>query len=66
MKYKDYFDDRDEIVRPVKRAEKPKVKKSNHKHEYTLVEKRATGYNILSEVGYFTCMHCEKSITRYL
>ena len=65
MKYKDYLDDRDEVVRPVKRAEKPKVKKANHKHEYTMVEKHTNGY-MNPEVGYFTCVHCEKSITRYL
>ena len=65
MKYQDYLDDRDEVTRPRKRADKPPIKKANHKHEYTLMEKRTTGY-MNPEIGYFTCMHCEKNVTRYL
>lgn len=65
MKYKDYLDDRDEVTRPVKRAEKKKTKKADHKHTYVLVEKSARGYGS-PEVGYFTCQNCEKNITRYL
>ena len=60
MKYDNYLDDRNDILRPRKnKSERPPVRKANHKHEYTLVESD-------SMVGYYSCIHCEKSVTRYL
>jgi hypothetical protein len=51
VKYNDYFDERDEITRPRRKVEKPKVKKASHKHLY---EKASEHLDV------FKCVHCEK------
>lgn len=58
MKYNDYLDDRDEVTRPRRKVEKPKVKKASHKHVYEKVSDSAW---IAPE--FFKCVYCEK--TRY-
>lgn len=58
MKYDNYLDDRNDILRPRRTEAKPRTKKSNHKHEYTVVEMRG-------DEAYMSCQHCEKTVIRY-
>jgi hypothetical protein len=58
---KDYFyDERDEIIRPLKTVKKERVKKSNHKHEYVATLQKTYTPDIII----YQCSICGKQTER--
>lgn len=62
MRNYEWDDERNEIIRPLKKKNKPSVKKSNHKHEYAVEQSskvRMFGggeYNLVK----YKCLYCDQ------
>lgn len=63
MKYSEYLDERDNITRPRKKAEKSKVKKANHKHDYMITQTQNSPGIVGMSYVTSTCQFCDKTIS---